>query len=190
METILTIENHTKNAANWSLALGVLILLLGIVALLVPVLAALAANYTLAWIALAIGVIQLIHAYQTRKKSHASWQVATGLLNLVVGALLLIYPVQGVAALALMLAALVFTVGIAELFLAFQRRPAPGWGWVLGSGILSALVGVLIAIGWPGDSFLLIAVYVGISMISGGIWRIVMSFAIRNAAAAQTAKTG
>jgi len=190
METTLTIENHAKSAANWSLALGVLILLLGIVALLVPVLTALAANYTLAWIALAIGVLQLIHAYQTRKKSHAGWQVATGLLNLVVGALLLIYPVQGVAALALMLAALVFTVGIAELFLAFQRRPAPGWGWVLASGILSALVGVLIAIGWPGDSFLLIAVYVGISMISGGTWRILMSFAIRNAAAAQTAKTG
>jgi uncharacterized membrane protein HdeD (DUF308 family) len=184
-------ENDIKSAANWSLLLGVLILILGFVALAVPpLLTALAANYTLAWIALLIGVLQLIHAYQTRKKSHAGWQVATGLLNLVVGALLLIYPVQGVAALALMLAALVFTVGIAELFLAFQRRPAPGWGWVLASGILSALVGVLIAIGWPGDSFLLIAVYVGISMISGGIWRIVMSFAIRNAAAAQTAKTG
>jgi len=184
-------ENDIKSAANWSLLLGVLILILGFVALAVPpLLTALAANYTLAWIALLIGVLQLIHAYQTHKKSHAGWQVATGLLNLVVGALLLIYPVQGVAVLALMLAALVFTVGIAELFLAFQRRPAPGWGWVLASGILSALVGVLIAIGWPGDSFLLIAVYVGISMISGGIWRIVMSFAIRNAAAAQTAKAG
>jgi len=188
METTLTTENHNKNAANWSVALGVLILLLGIVALLVPVLTALAANYTLAWIALAIGVLQLIHAYQTRKRSHPRWQVVTGILNLVVGALLLIYPVEGIAAIALMLAALIFTVGVAELFLAFQRRPASGWGWVLASGILSALVGVLIAIGWPGDSFLLIAVYVGISMISGGVWRIVTSFATRNAAPAQSTK--
>ena len=116
-------EKDIKSVANWSLALGVLILILGIVALAVPVLTALAANYTLAWIALLIGVLQLIHAYQTRKKGHAGWQVATGLLNLVVGALLLIYPVQGVAALALMLAALIFTVGVAELFFAFHRRP-------------------------------------------------------------------
>ena len=77
-------------------------------------------------------------------------------------------------------------VGVAELLLAFQRRPAPGWGWVLASGIVSVLVGVLIGIGWPGDAFLLVAAYVGISMISGGVWRIMMSFAIRNAATAQT----
>jgi uncharacterized membrane protein HdeD (DUF308 family) len=182
MEAI--IENDVKSAANWSLALGVLILILGMAALAVPVLTALAANYALAWIALLIGVLQLIHAYQMRKKSGAGWQVATGLLNLVVGVLLLIYPIQGVAAIALTLAA----IGVAELLLAFQRRPTPGWGWVLASGILSALVGLLIAMGWPSDSFLLIGVYVGVSMISGGIWRIVLSFAIRNPAPAQAAK--
>jgi uncharacterized membrane protein HdeD (DUF308 family) len=188
METTFTTENHTKSAANWSLALGVLILLLGIVALAVPVLTAFAANYTVAWIALAIGVLQLIHAYQARKRSRVGWQVVTGILNLVVGALLLIYPVEGVAAIALMLAASIFTVGVAELFLAFQRRPAPGWGWVLASGIVSALVGALIALGWPGDSVVLIGVYVGISMVAGGVWRIVTSFANRNAAPAQTTK--
>jgi uncharacterized membrane protein HdeD (DUF308 family) len=188
METTLTTENDNKGAANWSLALGLLILLLGFVALFAPVVTALATNYTLAWIAIAIGVLQLIHAYQTRKKIHPSWQVATGIVNLVVGALLLIYPVEGIAAIALMLAALICTVGVAELFLAFQRRPASGWGWVLASGIVSVLVGTLIAYGWPGDSFVLIGVYVGISMVSGGVWRIVTSFANHNTAPAQSTK--
>jgi uncharacterized membrane protein HdeD (DUF308 family) len=188
METTVATNNHTKSAANWSLALGVLILLLGIGALFVPAVTALAADLALAWIALAIGMLQLIHAYQTRKKSHTGWQVVTGLLNLVISALLLIYPVQGIAAIALMLGALIFMVGVAELLLAFQRRPAPGWGWVLASGIVSVLVGSLIGIGWPGDAFLLVAAYVGISMISGGVWRIMMSFAIRNAGTAQVSR--
>jgi uncharacterized membrane protein HdeD (DUF308 family) len=188
MKTTVTAESHSNNDANWSIILGVLILLLGIVALLVPVLTAFAANYTLAWIALAIGVLQLVHAYQTRKRSHAGWQVVTGILNLVVGALLLIYPVEGIAAIALMLAALIFTVGVAELVLAFQRRPASGWRWVLASGIVSVLVGGLIFYGWPGDSFVLIGAYVGISMVSGGVWRSVTSFANRNAALAQPTK--
>ena len=64
-------ENDIKSAANWSLLLGVLILILGFAALVVPpLLTALTANYTLAWIALLIGVLQLIHAYQTHKKGH------------------------------------------------------------------------------------------------------------------------
>jgi len=60
METTIATENHAKSAANWSLALGVLILLLGSVALLVPTVTALAANFALAWIALAIRVLQLM----------------------------------------------------------------------------------------------------------------------------------
>jgi len=114
--------------------------------------------------------------------------VVTGILNLAVGALLLLYPIAGIAAIALMLAASIFAVGVAELFLAFQRRPAPGWGWVLASGIVSALAGALIAYGWPGDSVVLIGAYVGISMISGGVWRIVTSLATRNAAPAQSTR--
>jgi uncharacterized membrane protein HdeD (DUF308 family) len=171
-----------RQAANWSIAIGVLILIAGLIAVMVPMVAALAATFAFAWIALFIGALQLIHAYQMRTEKGLIWRVLTGLLNVALGIVFFWKPLEGVAALALLLAGLITAIGIIEILFAFQRRPAPGWGWVLALGIVSVLLGILIAIGWPQNSFLLIGLYVGINMISGGIWRIGMGIAVRKAA--------
>jgi uncharacterized membrane protein HdeD (DUF308 family) len=52
-----------------------------------------------------------------------------------------------------------------------------GWGWVLVDGILSILLAILIAIGWPASSVAIIGVMVGIWFISAGIWRIALRHA-------------
>jgi len=171
-----------RQAANWSIAIGVLILIAGLIAVMVPMVAALAATFAFAWIALFIGVLQLIHAYQMRTEKGSTWRVLTGLLNVALGIVFFWKPLEGVVALALLLAGVVTAIGIIEILFALQRRPAPGWGWVLSLGIVSVLLGILIAIGWPENSFLLIGLYVGINMISGGIWRIGMGIAVRKAA--------
>jgi uncharacterized membrane protein HdeD (DUF308 family) len=179
-----TLKHDVRNSAGWTIAIGVLILIAGIIALMLPMLAALAATFTLAWIALFIGTLQLIHAYQTRKESGVIWRVLTGLLNIVLGVVLFWWPLEGVIALALMLAALVTAIGIMEIMFAVRHRSTPGWGWVLTTGIVSVLLGILIAVGWPENSFWFIGLYVGISMISGGVWRIALGLAIRKAAGA------
>jgi uncharacterized membrane protein HdeD (DUF308 family) len=184
-----TVKPDIRTIANWSFALGVLILILGVFALLLPAIAALAATFTLAWLALLIGVLQLIHAYQTRHEKGMVWKVLSGLLNLAVGVLLLIYPLEGVLAITLVLGALIFAVGVAEIILAFRLRPHAGWGWVLAMGILSVLVGILIAIGWPENSFWVLGFYVGISMVSGGIWRIALSLMLRRTADTQPSQS-
>jgi uncharacterized membrane protein HdeD (DUF308 family) len=171
-----------RQAANWSIAIGVLILIAGLIAVMVPMVAALAATFAFAWIALFIGVLQLIHAYQMRTEKGLTWRVLTGLLNVALGIVFFWKPLEGVVALALLLAGLITAIGIIEILFALQRRPAPGWGWVLALGIVSVLLGILIAIGWPQNSFLLIGLYVGINMISGGIWRIARGIAVRKAA--------
>jgi uncharacterized membrane protein HdeD (DUF308 family) len=182
MET--TLNQDLKRAAGWTIAIGVLILIAGIIAVMIPMIAALAASFAFAWIALFIGALQLIYAYQTRQEKGLPWRILMGLLNIAVGVIFLWKPLEGVVALALFLAGLVTAIGIIEIIFAFQRRPAPGWGWVLALGIVSTLLGILIALGWPQNSFLLIGLYVGFSMISGGIWRIALGVAVRNAAGA------
>jgi uncharacterized membrane protein HdeD (DUF308 family) len=106
------------------------------------------------------------------------------LLNVVLGVVLFWWPLEGVIALALMLAGLVTAIGIIEIVFAIHHRSTPGWGWVLATGIVSVLLGILIAVGWPENSFWFIGLYVGISMISGGVWRIALGLAIRKAAGA------
>jgi uncharacterized membrane protein HdeD (DUF308 family) len=156
---------------------------------MLPVVAALAANFTRAWIALFIGALQLIHAYQMRKESGVVWRVLSGLLNVALGVVLFWWPLEGVIALALILAALVTAIGIIEIVFAVQHRSAPRWGWVLATGIVSVLLGILIAAGWPENSFLFMGFYVAISMICGGVWRIALGLALRKAADAAPSDT-
>lgn len=169
----------TKTVRRWALALGALNLILGIVAIALPVVAALAANFALAWIAFLVGVLQLAHSYHTRTEPGLVWRALTGLLMMAIAVLLLAFPAQGVMAIALLLGALVLTTGLFEITVGFKIRPARGWGWALFSGIVSVLLGFLIALTWPQSSFWFLGFYVGISMIFGGIWRIALAAALK-----------
>ena len=158
--------------------IGVLIAILGVLAIALPGLAALAADVALAWVALFAGVLQLVYAYQTRMERGVAWHVLSAVLNIAVGVLLFVFPLEGVMALALLFGALILVVGIAEILLAFRLRPAEGWGWVLATGSVSSLAGVLLAITWPQNAFWVLGFYVGVSMIAGGGWRIGLALAL------------
>src|SRR5258706_1902914 len=140
-------EPTAKAIPSWGklLAIGVLILIAGILAIVLPAAAALAADFALGWMALFVGALQLVHAYQVRHDPGGGWRVVAALLNIALGILLLAFPLQGVLALALLFGALVLAIGIVDILLALRLRPAHGWGWVLAFGIVSAIAGVLLA---------------------------------------------
>jgi uncharacterized membrane protein HdeD (DUF308 family) len=85
-----------------------------------------------------------------------------------------VFPVAGIATLALWIGAFLFAGGIVRLILAFRLRPAPGWGWVLVDAILSIVVGALIAWGWPAASIAFIGLLTGFWLLFSGIWRIML----------------
>ena len=158
--------------------LGVLIVIFGLLAVALPGLAALAADVALAWVALFAGVLQLVYAYQARMEGGVAWHVLSAVLTIAFGVLLLVFPLEGVMALALLFGALILAVGIAETLLALRLRPAEGWGWVLATGIVSSLAGVLLALTWPENAFWVLGLYVGVSLISGGVWRVGLALAL------------
>jgi len=99
----------------------------------------------------------------------------------VLGFLLVANPIAGAASLALLVGALMAASGVVEIMLAFRHRPKSGWGWLLANGILSIVLAVLIVIGWPLGSLVLIGYLVGFQIITCGIARLGLGMAAKKA---------
>jgi uncharacterized membrane protein HdeD (DUF308 family) len=99
---------------------------------------------------------------------------------IVLGALLAMFPIAGIATLALLVGGLLFAHGIGSTMIAMKWRPRRGWGWILFDGVLSIVLAILIAAGWPSSSIPIIGLLVGFSLISAGMWRIMLARALRH----------
>jgi uncharacterized membrane protein HdeD (DUF308 family) len=160
---------------GWQGSCGVLLIVLGFLAVLMPAVAALATAIVFAWLLILSGGFEVAHAIQTRAQRGFGWKLASGLLTLVLGLALLVMPVAGVASLALLVGSVLLVSGVARLMLAWRMRPSRGWGWVMFDGSLSVVLAVLIVVGWPGSSLAIIGLLTGFTLISSGVWRIVLA---------------
>ena len=181
MTTTTPPSASTSLSPGWSLALGILLVIAGVAALIFPLLAAVTAALYIGWFALIAGVIAIWVAISTRSEPNFGWRLAVGVLYIVLGVLLVGNPVAGAASLALLVGALMTVSGIVEIMLAIRRRPHSGWGWLLANGILSILLAILIVIGWPVGSLVLIGYLVGFQIITCGIARIGLAMAAKKA---------
>jgi uncharacterized membrane protein HdeD (DUF308 family) len=168
-----------RKAGGWVIVWGILLIVAGIIAIFRPAIAAVATAALLAWLFLFAGVVELIYAYHQRAQDGLAWKVISGLISLVLGIYMLVFPIASVASLALMIAAFLAASGFNSVLLAFRLRPKQGWGWVLFDGVLSIAIAIMIASGWPQHSFDFVGILVGFCLISGGIWRIMLGRALR-----------
>jgi uncharacterized membrane protein HdeD (DUF308 family) len=159
-----------RTSWGWSIAAGVLLILVGIEALAAPYFAALVAAFWVAWGLVFGGVAELISAYSSSE--NRLWKALLGLLYLFAGIYILIHPGSGLLALALMLAWVFLVQGVISIFGALQLRPLQGWGWWLVDGVITLLLAFLIFSGWPQDSVRIIALLVGIALIISGANRL------------------
>ena len=86
------IRQTIKKATGWSVVLGMLMVLLGIMAIAVPLATSAAVAFWIAWLLLGCGVIELIYAFQTRAKGGILWKLLLGVAYLVAGIYLLVNP--------------------------------------------------------------------------------------------------
>jgi uncharacterized membrane protein HdeD (DUF308 family) len=176
MATSTSVENRTggRHGRGWSIACGVLLIATGILALLMPEIAALATVLTLAWLLVFAGAFEILHAVQTRHRDGFGWKLASGIVTLLLGIGIVVFPVAGAATLALWIGAFLLAGGVLRLILAFRLRPARGWAWVLIDALLSIVGGGLIAWGWPAGSIPFIGLLAGFWLLFAGVWRIML----------------
>lgn len=179
-----TQSDIVRQASTWSILWGVSLILLGIVAVGSPFLAAVAVNAVIAWLIVFAGVVHLIVAFHSHRASSLVWKLLVGLAYLLFGGYLIVHPVAGVASLTLVLASLFLIEGILNIVLYTRMRSLGGSSWLLLDGIITLLLGLMIYTQWPSSSAWAIGTLVGASMIISGVTRVMMSVAVRKVAAA------
>jgi len=160
--------------SGWYIVWGVLLIAAGVLAVLMPVVAALATALVFGWLLVLGGVCEIIYAFHTRAQEHFGWKLVSGILTLVLGIAVVILPIAGAESLALLVGAFLLAGGVSRTWLAVRWRPRRGWGWILFDGLLSIVLGGLIAAGWPGSSIPFIGLLTGFVLIATGVWRIIV----------------
>lgn len=158
---------------GWLLTLGILMVILGLLAIAAPVVATIALQLALGWILVIGGIAQAIHAFMAKGWSGVLLQLLSALLYLVIGVLLLANPVGGALALTLVLAVFLIVEGAFKIILAMRIRDHRGWGWLMASGLLAVVLGLLIWSEWPASGLWIIGLLVGIQLLFTG-WSLVM----------------
>jgi uncharacterized membrane protein HdeD (DUF308 family) len=153
---------------GWFMFLGIALVIAGAVAIAFPLFATVAVKIFLGWIFLIAGVVQVVQAFYTQKWSEFLLSVLIGILYVVVGGWLAFFPFTGIITLTILLAALFIVEGVIELGMGFRMRPKDGWVWMIISGIIAILAGVLIFAGLPSTAAWAIGLLAGINMIFSG----------------------
>jgi uncharacterized membrane protein HdeD (DUF308 family) len=153
---------------GWFIALGILLIILGTIAILFPFMTTIAAKIFLGWVFLISGIAQIVHAFSTKTWSQFALNVLMGVLYLVAGAYLAFLPLTGILTLTILLAFLFIFEGVIETGMAFRLKPQEGWGWMLAAGIIAVLAGILILAQLPSSAIWAIGLLTGINIISTG----------------------
>ena len=168
-----------RESLGWMIALSVLMILAGVLAIIVPPVASIGVTLVFGWLLAFSGVMHLVFAWRTHTAGGLIWELLLGILYIGVGGYLLLRPAAGLVSLTLALAIYLFAEGILEVFFAFVSRPLPGSGWILLDGIITLVLGVMIWRTWPSDAEWVIGLLVGISMLFSGITRLMLPLTAR-----------
>jgi len=172
-----------RQASTWSILCGVVLIVLGMLAVGSPALAAVVVNAAIAWLIVLAGAVHLSLAFYSHTAGSVLWKLLVGLAYIVFGIYLIAHPTLGVVTLTLVLASLFLIEGILDISLFFQMRAMRGSGWILADGIITLALGLMIYLRWPSSSNWAIGTLVGASLIVSGVTRLMLSFAVRKAAA-------
>jgi uncharacterized membrane protein HdeD (DUF308 family) len=153
---------------------GILLLALGILAVLVPAVASVAATIFFGWILLVSGIVGLYTTFRGRQLPGFWWSLLSAVIGIAAGVLLLGWPVQGTFSLTSVLIAFLLIEGAVSIFYALEHRTGtPRWGYMLASGIIDLVLGLILFAGLPGTAVWALGLLIGINMIFGG-WALIL----------------
>jgi uncharacterized membrane protein HdeD (DUF308 family) len=169
---------------KWFVFQGIVMLILGCLAVAEPVIASVAVDIYIGWLFIFNSVLGLVAMFSARDSSAFFWTLLTSALSLAVGIMLVWKPAEGAVSLTMVLTAFFIAEGAFQTISSFSYRDImPGsWGWMLASGLSDLFLAGLIIYFWPESASWTLGLIVGINLITTGLAIVMTAMDVRNVA--------
>ena len=155
---------------GWFLALGILLVALGIAAIARSIASTVVSMLFFGWLLLFAGIIEFVNAFMVGRWAGFFLHLLIAILFGITGILMLIRPVISAEAMTFVMSLFFLMGGLYQLLSAIFSRFA-GWGWHAVNGVVSSILGLLLLAQWPISGLYAIGLFVGIDLIFyGGTW--------------------
>jgi len=178
-------------AAHWRLLLfeGIVLIILGILAIAAPAAATLAVDIYIGWLFLVAGIVGFFAVFSMQDLASFLLSLIPAVLSIVIGALLIWKPAEGALSLTALMVVFFAAEGLFQIVssIAYRDYMEDSWGWILLSGIADLILAGIIVYGWPVTATWALGVLAGVNLITSG-WAIVMAAAAGHGLAKAAAK--
>ncbi|OCG61944.1 hypothetical protein A9G48_09405 [Gilliamella sp. wkB18] len=170
---------NLKERSNWFILVGIILIILGSLALSYQFMATVFSVYFIGSLILIAGIAQALHSFRIKGFGQSALWAVMGILYIFIGLMSFFQPVAISSALTLVISFLLIMSGFTQIFAAMNNRNLPRWGWILTSGIITLILGFMIIAGWPYDSLWVLGMFLGIDLIFQGWAYVAIGFALK-----------
>jgi len=167
---------------NWIVGLGIVLVVLGTIAIGSSVLFTLASMVFVGWLLIIGGALQAANAFSSKQGTSISIDLLSGLLYCIAGFLIVVHPAATAMALTLMIAILLIFGGVFRIAVAMTVRSDNRF-WLVLHGVINLLLGTCVLQEWPVSGLWVIGLFIGIDMLFNGWSLIMLGLAAKNLSA-------
>lgn len=176
--------SEVKKATGWLIALSILMILTGIVAIAMPGISSVTFTLVFGWLLLFNGIVRLVKSFQSKPIRGFWWSLVVGIVYAIAGLYVIFNPVEAVLTLTWLFGFMLIVEGIITIIAAFVNKAGGNLSWlVVLDGVITLILGILVLSQWPVSAVWLIGLYVGISILISGISLLAIALATRRTTA-------
>ena len=161
--------NEGRSAIERLHWMGIVLIALGVAAVLAPGVAGSALMIVIGFILLIAGTVPIIRELKAEVSKERTMGLILGIITALAGIAIISHPLFGLAFLTLLLVGYFVAEGVWKIVVSFRYKPATGWKWLLASGVLSLILGLLIWNQWPVSGMWAVGVLVGVNLLGTGL---------------------
>jgi uncharacterized membrane protein HdeD (DUF308 family) len=166
-----------KTMSRVSIALAVLMIVVGFAAIAIPLATGIVISLLLCWVIVVAGLFYIAHTVTDLSGPGVVWRALIGVGYVIGGVYLAFHPGLALQALTLIVAIVLTIEGLLRAAAFFHARSVPGAGWILFDAVITLLLAALIATRWPSSSWWAIGMLVGVNLLFSGFTRLMYSVA-------------